>query len=184
VSQFINYQKRGVELPEGCKDLIDVLKLANQESLPEPDRTLVEGLADIEGYLSRMLASPAKSKFLAIFCFDPKPRTMLHFLSFGGVIHASLSVACTDPDRERAVRAVFAHAGIAPVQDLAVHVWGHAEAESRSLRYPLPATAREAAGIIIELLRTAYGLPETAKLGFKYREMPGLSSTHGASLSS
>src|SRR5258708_24784969 len=170
MNEFVNYQKPGVELPEGCKDLIDVLQKGNQGSVHKPDRMAVEGLAAIEGYLSRMLASPARSKFLAIFCFDPKPRTMLHFLSFGGVIHASLSVACTDPDRERAVRAVFAHAGIAPVQDLAVHVWGHAEAESRSLRYPLPATAREAAGIIIELLRTAYGLPDTAKLAITYCE--------------
>jgi hypothetical protein len=131
-----------------------------------------------------MLASRAKSKILTIFCFDHKPWTMIPFLSIGGVIHASLSVACTDPERERAVRAVFAQASIAPVQELAVHVWGHAVAESRALRYALPATASGAARLVIELLRTAYELPETTKLGFKYREMPGLSSTHGASLGS
>ena len=184
MSQFVNYSKRGVELREGCKDLIDVLKMANQESVPEPDRMAVKGLANIEGYLSRMLASPAKSSFLNIFCFQHKDKIMLPLLRFGGVISALVSVACTDPDRERAVRAVFAQAAIAPLQDVVVHVAGDAGADSRWLRYPLPATAREAAGIIIELLRTAYALLETTKLGFKYREMPGLSSPYGASLSS
>jgi hypothetical protein len=96
-------------------------------------------------------------------------------------MNALLFVACTDPGLERAVRAVFAQAGIAPLQDIVV---GDAGAESRALRYPLPATAGEAARLIAQLLRTAYGLPETAKLGFKYREMPGLSFPYGASLSS
>jgi hypothetical protein len=48
VSQFVNYSKRGVELPEGCKDLIDVLQMAGQESVAEPDRVAIEGLAHIE----------------------------------------------------------------------------------------------------------------------------------------
>jgi len=170
VSQFVNYLKRGVELPEGCKDLIDVLQKGNQGSVHKPDRVAEEGLANIEGYLSSMLASPAKRKFLSIFWFEHEDKICLPLLFIGGVINALLLVACTDAERERAVRAVFAQAGIAPVQDLAVHNWGHAEAESRWLRYPVPATAREAACLIIELLRTAYGLPETAKLDFTYCE--------------
>ncbi len=166
MSQFVNYLKRGVELPEGCKNLIDVLQKGNQGSVHKPDRVAEEGLANIEGYLSSMLASPAKRKFLSIFWFEHEDKICLPLLFIGGVINALLLVACTDAERERAVRAVFAQAGVAPLQDHVVHLVGDAGADSRWLRYPLPATAREAAGIIIELLRTAYGLPETAKLRF------------------
>src|SRR5579859_187824 len=69
MNPFVDYQKRGIELPEGCKDLIDVLQLARAtaeqppEQQPEPPR---EGLPGIEHFIIRMLASTARSRSLWI----------------------------------------------------------------------------------------------------------------------
>lgn len=32
MSEFVNYNKRGIKLPKGCKDLADVLKLGNSNA--------------------------------------------------------------------------------------------------------------------------------------------------------
>ena len=51
MNEFVNYGKRSITLPEGCKDLIDVLRLAKPTSgpgAPEPG-----SLADVEAHIAR-----------------------------------------------------------------------------------------------------------------------------------
>ena len=43
MNPFVNFRKRGVQLPQGCKDLIDVLKPASQAM---GFRTFLAGVAD------------------------------------------------------------------------------------------------------------------------------------------
>ena len=70
MARCVNYEKRGVELPPGCKDLIEVLKgkwkakkpggLAGKwKPVPEPDLFPSGGMGQIERYVTRVLVSPA-----------------------------------------------------------------------------------------------------------------------------
>src|SRR5205809_7561895 len=65
MKQFINYKKRSVKLPAGCKDLIDVLHLAKQEG-SSTFTSQTGGLADVAKHLSALLKPGAKSMSVAI----------------------------------------------------------------------------------------------------------------------
>jgi len=67
MKSFVNYQKRSVQLPKGCKDLIEVLQPQKQttkeppksiwEMMPISDRVQERGLAHIQRYVSRLWES-------------------------------------------------------------------------------------------------------------------------------
>ena len=108
MSAFVNYHSRKLELPEGCKDLIDVLNLARA-----PEAKTFQGLGDVITYVSQFAASAAKFKGLGISCF--------------GDADASLSVTCgkhglrafvlVDAGRTQAVRSIFADSGTSLLHD-------------------------------------------------------------------
>ncbi len=160
MNPFVDYQKRSTGLPEGSKDLIDVLQLARAtaEQPPEPPP---KGLADIEQYLFRLLASAAKfrslwidgdrASLIALFCDDGGLRTLV----------------LVDAEREQAVRGVFPDSGISPTQDDPVSSNGPC---SRALMYPLPLAASGAAQFVRKLLTKGLGLAEDVALEFGYRE--------------
>lgn len=111
MSAFVNYQKRGIELPPGCKDLIDVLRLAGETEteLGAP----VENLPDLGAYLSRFISSPAAVRSLWI-------HEHKHGISLLGVFwgkHGLRVFVLVDASREQAVRTVFDRAGLTPMQD-------------------------------------------------------------------
>ena len=62
MNEFVNFNKRGVQLPPGCKDLIDVLggggkgKPWGAWELPKSERR-IGALADVERYVRKMLES-------------------------------------------------------------------------------------------------------------------------------
>ena len=63
MNEFVNLGKRSVELPAGCKDLIDVLQQAKRH--PASSTLTVcsaEGLTDVAKHLLRLLELGAKSK--------------------------------------------------------------------------------------------------------------------------
>src|SRR5689334_4841299 len=78
MNDFVNYKHRGVELPQGCKDFIDVLS-TKQSSSNAPsssgrsdfslknEHVTVGGLAHIEDYLRRFFTAPSKP----LLCFFP-----------------------------------------------------------------------------------------------------------------
>ncbi len=65
MNPFVDYQKRGIELPEGCKDLIDVLQLASATA-KHPAEPTPKGVAYIELYLFRLLVPGSKFRSLWI----------------------------------------------------------------------------------------------------------------------
>ena len=80
MARFVNYQKRGVELPPGCKDLIDVLKrkqkaegpgafAGNWEPMPNADFFPSGGIRQIERYVTRVLSS-ARFAVLLVMSLD------------------------------------------------------------------------------------------------------------------
>lgn len=159
MNPFVNFQQRGIELPGGCKDLVDVLRMEHQR-VAEPNRVaLTEGLADIERYVSGLLQPDAKVKQVILFSYDYRAVVCLRFgpFRFGyspSGLSALVYVDDTEPLQEQAVRTVFEEAGISPFL------------ESGVLRYALPNTLTEATNLITDLLRRGFGVREDARLGF------------------
>jgi hypothetical protein len=155
MSDFVNYGKRGVELPRGCKDLIDLLPRPQSPSFP------AEGLSDVQRYLSRFLEKPAPGRHLTIQCL---PAWVLLSLFYA---RGALMVTTLVPsERERAVSALLSEVGITLIQDVAV-TGGPC---SRFMSFSLVPEAAEVERIISKLLRQGFGLHEDVVLEFDYAE--------------
>jgi len=157
MSEFVNFGKRSVELPAGCKDLIDVL----QQAKGQPASTLTvrsaEGLRDVAKHLLRLLELGAKCRYLVITWHE---MNYVQLMNQEGELTAQ-AVVHENTHREQAVRGVFGAAGLAPIVDEAVAGWS-----VRVLGYPLPEGASIIEELISDLLRTGYGLAENVRLEF------------------
>jgi hypothetical protein len=157
MNKFVNFGKRSVELPAGCKDLVDVL----QQAKPHPTSTFtvrsIEGLTDVAKHLLRLLELGAKSRYLVITWHE---MNYVQLMNQEGVLTA-LAVVHENTHREQAVRGVFGAAGLVPILDEAVAGWS-----VRVLGYPLPGGASSIEELISDLLRTGYGLAKNVRLEF------------------
>ena len=159
---FVNPCERSFELPEGCKDLIDVLHKAAQAQPPKPDH-----FADVKHYITRCVKSPARRTFLSIFwCHKANPHGLSLF-RVDGVLYAFILLKCTHPLQEWFVRKVFSERGIAPTHDLLA---GDSGDQWRFLHYRLPTQASKATALVVELLKRGYRLPEDVGLQFRLDE--------------
>jgi hypothetical protein len=159
MNEFVNFQKRGIELPSGCKDLIDVLSQLREARIP------AEGFADIERYLSRLLQSAAKRGSVTISSLDYRKSVRLS--SRDGRLKVMVVVDTRDAVREQAVLTLFREAGIPPKSD---YDYSGDGVPLRVLFYLLPVSVPDAAGLIRALLHKVHGLAEDAGLLFLYRE--------------
>ncbi|MEI7935246.1 MAG: hypothetical protein WCK27_01035 [Verrucomicrobiota bacterium] len=161
MNKFVNYGKRSITLPEGCKDLIDVLRL--DEPAAGPTRAEPGSLADVEAHIARQLQAAAKFSALLIFWGHAVNHIQVV------LIHGRLSLRANMEDwgpTEAAVREMFEQAGIVlvgkplktPAAPTPVRGW------------PLPRSAGAAAGLVCGLLRRGYGVAEAAGLQFYYVE--------------
>ncbi len=170
--QLVNYKKRGVELPKGCKDLIDVLQGPGRAKAPlaavgQPvlgggklERFSTRGLAQIERYVNRLFESRSKVAMVSLMPPDRQTEVCCVFRMEGG-LHLVLFVNQHDMEREGTVRALFESLGIQPTLDY-VMIYP----KIRVLRYPLPGDAPSAARIVADLLVKGFGLREDAGLDF------------------
>ncbi len=155
MNKFVDFGKRGVELPAGCKDLIDVLR--RPEGRPAGRFSSQPGtLADVPKYVSRMLrAEPnnlaitwEQKNYIHLFYRQGKPTVL-------AVIHQ-------DSGREQAVRQVFESAHISPELDETAQ----GASFVRLLGYAMPSRLAMAKDLICELLRSGYGLAQNTRVEF------------------
>jgi hypothetical protein len=160
MNEFVNFQKRGIELPPGCKDLIDVLPPPREARVP------VEGLSHIERYLSRLLQLPPKLRSVWIDSYPPVTPVTL------GLIHTTKRKLCAvifiaaEPEKS-SIRSVLVAAGIPATQDEALTEGGGLYAHV--ITCLLPVDAAIAARLVSELLQKGYGLSADVELEFRYR---------------
>ena len=157
---FVNFGKRSVQLPAGCKNLIDLIEPSKRRPLSTfttHAAQVAQGLRDIGEHLSGLLGSGAKYKNLVITWHE---NNYLHLMNEEGVLTA-LVVVHENTGREQAIRAFFAAAGLAPFLDEAV---GHCFV--RVWRYPLPEGTSKIEQLVFSLLRAGYGLAENVRLEF------------------
>lgn len=170
MNEFVNPQHRGVTLPAGYKDLMDVLaaKKANEpvisrEGFPTVERFDTNGLAHVENYLIRFLNSQSKMVFLTFFLKRSQSAFML--VHFRDVFEAVFLFIEEDATRQKTVREIFAELGVVPVSDASVIA-----TKQRVVKYPVVPVLPDALKVVTELLRQAYGVSERAGLGFFYHE--------------
>jgi hypothetical protein len=105
MSDFVDYNKRSVTLPPGCKDLIDVLR---PHGLDVTRGGKVEGrLSDIEKHVHRAITSTARSFTLVITPADGRLTFKLLRVS-KEALRASIDVETKTP-HEAAVRQFLAN---------------------------------------------------------------------------
>ena len=125
----------------------------------------VEGLTQIERYLSRLSQSAAQPRWIFIWSLDGQVCVRVNQIE--GALTAMLLVDTRDAARERAVLTLFRKAGISPLTDADGRPQG---IPLRRLEYALPVSVPDAAALIRALLHRAFGLAEDAGLLFEYHE--------------
>lgn len=176
MGKFVNYKKRSVELPPGCKDLMDVLlKVSKSKTsqpvttqwvpIPKPEQIATHGLDHILRFMTRVLESTAKFTSLNIELPGREAAISVYRHSEQGTLDLMLFVY-RDTEEERAIRAFFAGHQVVPTVD---YLPGPVTSTSlRGLLYPLPQDATEAANLIGDFLRTVHGLAEEAGIDFTF----------------
>lgn len=159
MNEFINFRKRSIELPAGCKDLVDVLPPPRETRMP------VEGFAHVERYLSRIFQAGAKRRSVIIWSLDYQEHVRVS--NRDGVLALMVLVDTQDAIREKAVTKLFRDAGVTPVRD----VDGRGDGVPlRVLIYPLTPSVPAAADLIRSLLQGIYGIAHDAGLLFQYND--------------
>ena len=176
MGEFVNYKKRSVELPPGCKDLMDVLLKTSKRKtslpittrwvpVPKPERIAAHGLDHIPRFMTRDLKSTAKFTSLSIELPGREIGIGVYRHSEPGTLALMLCVY-RDTEEERAIRAFFAGHQVAPTIDYLPHPV--TTTSVRGLQYPLPQDALRATILIRDFLRSVYGLANEAGLDFTF----------------
>jgi hypothetical protein len=183
MARFINYQKRGVELPPGCKDLIDVLKRKPKaegpgafggqwEPMPRADLFPSGGIAQIERYVIRILLSVARFTALIVSSLDEQVVLGLYRHPDENAFDVMLFVLRKDEELEQSIRKFFGRRGIEHTLDYLCS-GGLDSNYLRGLKYPLPSDAKEVAALLADLLTEVHRLDAEAGLAFAYHETAG-----------
>lgn len=167
MNPFVNPQKRGILLPNGCGDLMDVLQMSKRQPeagwgspLVKPE-VQVSALVHVSRYLLGLAASTVRSRVLIIASSDAQMRVVIERSASGLTIYPVMGLA----DREKEVEEFFVARGVQPSVDFLV---GHPGISTRVLGFPLPSDPGLAAGLTSDLIRSAYGLEPVAEVEFIY----------------
>jgi hypothetical protein len=160
MSEFVNYHKRGIELPPGCKDLIDVLAVTRgSQSLGR--------LSDVPRHVSMLVNSSSEQFTLMIGTTDERLSIVLDRSKSKEV--SALVLVGSGAEHEKGIREFFQHHGPKPFKDYLLP--GEDGAEVRGLLYPLPAGASHVSQIIADLLCSVYGFTQESEIKFRYYEL-------------
>jgi hypothetical protein len=125
------------------------------------------GLAQVEPYIARVLASRAKSSSTQ---FSTKSgNTAISVAKYEGKLLLGLTVDAKQRKREAGIRAFFAKRRILPKNDYLAANGGVPEA-TRVMDFPMPHDVGVAAAIASDLLREIYRLSTTTILDIRFEE--------------
>jgi len=165
MSNFPQMPKRSVELPLGCKDILDVEEVRQWKPVFHQDwpGLTSDRLAYIEGQLVQRLQAAGKSKLVGIACSQDRGQIIVTSNAdlAAPIIFASWHSAA----EEQALRGVFEEAGISP----ATGPLGRWKAKDL-LKYALPVEASRVARLVGEVFRAGYGLGDLSLINLWYHE--------------
>jgi hypothetical protein len=194
MADFVNFNKRGVSLPYGCKDLADVLKKCREKRAPfagDKERfmeayaqlehakavgdTVTGRLVDLEFHFGRVYGTTALEASLAVIvsdapCFDVEWHRFIDM-----DIRASVS-AEEGSELERKTRRFFeSHdlgipEGLPNAGEISVFIPGIPITQIFPVD-PMPVDAKSLAGLAATYLRDVRGLDDRTELVFAFGEM-------------
>src|SRR2546428_11532429 len=115
MSEFIQKSNRSIELPLGCKDLIDVEEIRNWKPAGRSNWSTwkEDQLAYLEGYVTRLLESAGKSTLVGISRHLDWGQVMV--IPDADLVASVIFASWNGAAQEQAVRDVFEGAGIPSV---------------------------------------------------------------------
>lgn len=155
--------------------------------IPDPDQIPENGLNHVIKYVARMvkssstrcsliIATPDGDKACLIIKEDGQPKIYesVHLAPSSPTPkkvwpHVVVPPSEPEPEKEQAIRKLFAELNIAPVKDEVHDYNGYADAR-RSLIYPISNDIVEATRIIQRLLREVYHVRDEEGLNFTFEE--------------
>lgn len=166
MNDFVNPQHRGVSLPPGYKDLIDVLE--GKRRIPESllgKKPIVKhfesgGLSHVEAFLS-LLQNPMSKRASLVFLGCDRVLFVLNRSEDS--LQALISFDTGDLISERAVRQIFAGVGIIPSSEVVLP-----EKNVQAFCYPIALEAANVVSLVTALLREAFGISDSDGLGFVF----------------
>ena len=182
MSEFTNYNKRSVTLPEGCKDLIDVLKRQQKSSAQSfippgqmPKLTRGESgtvkVSEIETYVTTVFQSQADMSTLMLSAGEA-PFT-IDFTHVRGHFMQASAVFEQNHQRERLIREFFVlHALQLPADDgIPGQLIEGVPVQLIFRINPLPTDGMAASKLLAGLFLHVCGLSADTPLTFRYYEV-------------
>lgn len=179
MSEFVNYKKRSVALPPGCKNLIDVLRLREArdiQSITSSGATRRSGantgkLSELRKYAEMLFGSRAQMFMLAISTPD------MHFTvdilqTKDGSIRGHMYVQ-QETAQEEALRNFFAVRGMKLPDDENIpdEFLPGGQVYQRYDLSPVPPEAALFAKLVAEIFGDVFGLSDDSPLHFCYDEI-------------
>jgi hypothetical protein len=166
MNPFVDSNKRGMELPFGCKNLGSVPQAGDHQPDFQSRFKSIKGLVEAERYIASLLLAPGLT-FLSIV----ELRQYQHHLQLGlarGVLCIFLRIDGSDKGRLQRIREFFRDTRISAIVDCVGGIMN--DTSSRILIYPLPNDDPDAAELIIRLLRDGFAVREDVELYFSSNE--------------
>lgn len=170
---FVNYKKRDVSLPEGCKDLADVL---NRKPPPVDQKLTCGKLSEIAEYVTRVWESQAPDLLL---CFAPGKeldftfeRLTFWFQRVSGGLQARIQIQMGTPVETALRHFLQRHGFQVPDHSVPAHFSSKLPVLMICEISPLPADPLELSALATELFTEVCVLREDSDLTFFYYE-PG-----------
>ena len=157
MSEFVNYHKRDVQLPLGCKDLVDVLNLQAPAEALSKVLLFSGGLTEVSENVVRLLNSPRVCNGLLIR--TEKGTLCLLYRNGQDSLELQIRVPWNEPERVKAVREVFVSWGFGANKDYLSQGLYH-------FHYQLPRIAEHVSGLVIRLLKIAYSAGNQTRIRF------------------
>jgi hypothetical protein len=184
MSNFVNFNKRSIALPPGCKDLLDVLQLRERRQFQDSDDSgcvrvggSAQGhLADMEEYI-KMAFEAETSAFMLVIQPPDKRLTVNVAHKAGEGMWGWVYVESGTP-AEAAVRNFFAHHGLqTPIAGhplplkfvpLSLQFLPGVPVQSVLDISPMPANATMLTQLVSGLIREVCGLSDGSKLWYHH----------------
>ena len=156
LSDFVNYHKRDVQLPAGCKDLIELLDLQCPAQAPARLRLIEGELRYTARYMARLIRGATLPNRLD-FWLEQNHDVGLSYLIGAGPLQLQMKVSWTEVDRVKLLREFFVERGFGANKDyLALGAYRFCYSVDKTL----------APQLAIDLLKMTYGLNDGSIVRF------------------
>jgi len=169
MSEFVNYNKRSIDLPPGCKNLIDVLQPNKTGAKPQRGVSMGGGetatIASIPKHIGNFLKR--SNQAVLVIC-DTREEVAFYMTPLAGNIFASIRFL-DDPPREARVRKLFGPYGLdAPAHTETAPQFSEAPVWTMFRIQPFPSNTRRLIEISTAVFRDVCKATDETPLHFRH----------------